>query len=194
MACAPNRLLIAPRDCATSLSSIRPVCCGASDKTYGDLSQAPKRFFFKAIIEMPNSEDICERFWSLPSKPGEEVRREHFFLDDVIQKAHLEREIASRLDGVRTILVAGAGTGRFSIPLARQGFQVAHLDISQGMIDTARALAREAGVGLIRVDCFAGGDGALVRYYEKQGFVRDVEFAVPVNGSEWPGQVLSQRL
>jgi hypothetical protein len=44
------------------------------------------------------------------------------FLDDVIQKAHLEREIASRLSGVRTILDAGAGTGRFSIPLgAKQG-------------------------------------------------------------------------
>jgi SAM-dependent methyltransferase len=112
---------------------------------------------------MPNSEDICERFWTLPSKPGEEVRREHFFLDDVIQKAHLEREIASRLDGVRTILDAGAGTGRFSIPLARQGFQVAHLDISQGMIDTARALARDAGV----VDrmCFEQGRvGDLTQY------------------------------
>jgi 2-polyprenyl-3-methyl-5-hydroxy-6-metoxy-1,4-benzoquinol methylase len=90
---------------------------------------------------VPDSEDICERFWNLPSKPGEETRRERFFLDDVIQKAHLERVIASRLDGVSTILDAGAGTGRFSIPLARRGFQVTHLDISQGMIDTARQLA-----------------------------------------------------
>lgn len=95
---------------------------------------------------MPDSEDICERFWNLPSKPGEEARRERLFLDDVIQKAHLEREIASRLGGVRTILDAGAGTGRFSIPLARQGFHVTHLDISQGMIDTARQLADDAGV------------------------------------------------
>ena len=63
------------------------------------------------------------------------------------------------------------------------------------LLDHARELAREAGVGLLRVDCFAGGDGALVRYYEKQGFTRDVEFAVPrVNDSDWPGQVLVQRL
>jgi SAM-dependent methyltransferase len=68
------------------------------------------------------------------------------FLDDVIQKAHLEREIASRLGGVRTFIGAGAGTGRFSIPLARQGFHATHLDISQGMTDTARQLAQEAGV------------------------------------------------
>jgi hypothetical protein len=48
---------------------------------------------------MPASEDICERFWNLPSKPGEEARRERLFLDDVIQKARLDREIASRRRG-----------------------------------------------------------------------------------------------
>lgn len=62
------------------------------------------------------------------------------------------------------------------------------------LLDHARELARAAGVGLLRVDCFAGGDGALVRYYEKQGFTREAEFAVPVNDSEWPGQILFQRL
>ncbi|WP_350278080.1 GNAT family N-acetyltransferase [Kribbella sp. HUAS MG21] len=63
------------------------------------------------------------------------------------------------------------------------------------LLDHARALAREAGVRLLRVDCFAGGDGALVRYYEKQGFTRDVAFAVPrVNDVDWPGQVLIQHL
>jgi GNAT superfamily N-acetyltransferase len=63
------------------------------------------------------------------------------------------------------------------------------------LLDHARKLARAAGVGMLRVDCFAGGDGALVRYYEKQGFTRDVEFGVPrATASEWPGQVLVQRL
>jgi len=66
--------------------------------------------------------------------------------------------------------------------------------IGSELLDHARVLARTAGVGLLRVDCFAGGDGALIRYYEQKGFTRDVEFAVPVNGSEWRGQVLSQRL
>ena len=63
------------------------------------------------------------------------------------------------------------------------------------LLDHARGLAREAGVSVLRVDCFAGGDGALVRYYESQGFTRDVAFAVPrVNEPDWPGQVLAQRL
>ncbi|WP_433166946.1 GNAT family N-acetyltransferase [Kribbella sp. CA-247076] len=66
--------------------------------------------------------------------------------------------------------------------------------IGAALLDHARSLARAAGVGMLRVDCFAGGDGALIRYYEQQGFTRDVAFAVPVNGSEWPGQVLVQRL
>jgi len=70
--------------------------------------------------------------------------------------------------------------------------QVAAAHYSQ---EALQRLAREAGVRLLRVDCFAGGDGALVRYYEQQGFTRDTAFAVPrVNDVDWPGQVLVQRL
>jgi SAM-dependent methyltransferase len=114
------------------------------------------------------SEDICERFWNLPSKPGEESRREQLFLDDIIQKAHLDRELRSRLGGVRTILDAGAGTGRFSIALARQGYQVTHLDISRGMIDAARERAREAGV-LDRM-CFEWGRVGELGQYRDRSF------------------------
>jgi GNAT superfamily N-acetyltransferase len=62
------------------------------------------------------------------------------------------------------------------------------------LLDHARLLARAAGVELLRLDCFAGSDGALIRYYEKQGFTRTEQFAVQVNDSEWLGQVLIQRL
>jgi GNAT superfamily N-acetyltransferase len=67
-------------------------------------------------------------------------------------------------------------------------------NIGGELLDHARSLAGETSVSLVRVDCFAGGDGALIRYYEKQGFTRSASFGVPVNGSEWPGQVLAQRL
>jgi GNAT superfamily N-acetyltransferase len=66
--------------------------------------------------------------------------------------------------------------------------------VGADLLDHARSLARDRGVSLLRVDCFAGGDGALVRYYEKQGFTRSEPFSVTVNGSHWPGQVLFQRL
>jgi GNAT superfamily N-acetyltransferase len=67
-------------------------------------------------------------------------------------------------------------------------------NIGGQLLEHAVKLARDAGAGLLRVDCFAGGDGALIRYYEKQGFTRTEAFAVPVSGSEWPGQVLAQRV
>ncbi|KAL7939556.1 hypothetical protein V8C35DRAFT_286990 [Trichoderma chlorosporum] len=58
------------------------------------------------------------------------------------------------------------------------------------LLDHARALAREAGVSQIRLDCYAGGSGGLVRYYESQGFERQETFDL----KGWPGQVLMQRL
>lgn len=58
------------------------------------------------------------------------------------------------------------------------------------LLEKARALAREAGVGLLRVDCYAGGGGGLVRYYESQGFERREAFEI----EGWPGQVLVLRL
>jgi len=58
------------------------------------------------------------------------------------------------------------------------------------LLEQARTLARKAGVSLLRVDCYAGGGGGLVRYYESQGFERMETFEI--NG--WPGQVLIQRL
>ncbi|EAW14592.1 putative GNAT family acetyltransferase [Aspergillus clavatus NRRL 1] len=58
------------------------------------------------------------------------------------------------------------------------------------LLDQARKLAREAGVELLRLDCYAGGDGKLIRYYEKQGFVRTTAF----EHEGWPGQLLVERM
>ncbi|TDD46229.1 GNAT family N-acetyltransferase [Kribbella antibiotica] len=63
------------------------------------------------------------------------------------------------------------------------------------LLDHARQLARDAGISVVRLDCFAGNDGALIQYYESQGFTRDVPFSVQrENAPDWPGQVLVQRL
>ncbi|MGW7237236.1 GNAT family N-acetyltransferase [Streptomyces sp. NPDC054804] len=50
---------------------------------------------------------------------------------------------------------------------------------------------RRAGVSLLRVDCYAGADGQLVRYYEGNGFVRAETYTAQ---NDWPGQVLARRL
>ena len=57
------------------------------------------------------------------------------------------------------------------------------------LLDVAVAQAGADGVGLVRVDCFAGNGGALVRFYESCGFQRLTTFDV----DGWPGQVLGRR-
>lgn len=62
------------------------------------------------------------------------------------------------------------------------------------LLDRAREVARQKGVSLLRVDCYAGDDRALVRYYERQGFTPSETFTVGAHAGPWPGQVLTQRL
>ncbi|NDL56594.1 GNAT family N-acetyltransferase [Phytoactinopolyspora sp. XMNu-373] len=70
----------------------------------------------------------------------------------------------------------------------------AGLGIGARMLRHAREIATERGLGLLRVDCYAGNDGALVRYYEQQGFTATATFTVEVPKGPWTGQVLEQRL
>ncbi len=58
------------------------------------------------------------------------------------------------------------------------------------LLRCADAIARELDVSLLRVDCYAGGDQALVRFYESAGYTRTHAFDV----KGWPGQVLERRL
>lgn len=92
------------------------------------------------------SQKISERLWNQPDKGELESRREETFIDDIIQKNHLEKELLANLDGIETVFDGGAGCGRFSILLAKNGRRVTHFDISQPMLDKARELARAAGV------------------------------------------------
>ena len=62
------------------------------------------------------------------------------------------------------------------------------------LLEHARTIARESGVDLLRVDCYAGPDRALIRYYEKQGFTATDTFEVARLSGPWSGQVLQQRL
>ena len=92
------------------------------------------------------SRKIAERLWNQPDKGELESRREKTYMDDIIQKSHIERRLREILDGIETVFDGGAGCGRFSILLAQKGCRVTHFDISQPMIDKAKALAAEAGV------------------------------------------------
>ena len=92
------------------------------------------------------SRKISERMWNLPDKGELESHREETYIDDIIQKNHIERKLLDNLEGIDTVFDAGAGSGRFSILLAKHGCRVTHFDISQPMIDKAKELAEQAGV------------------------------------------------
>ncbi|NUS12825.1 MAG: GNAT family N-acetyltransferase [Streptomyces sp.] len=66
----------------------------------------------------------------------------------------------------------------------------AGLGLGAALLDHAAEQTRQAGVSLLRVDCWAGGGGGLVAFYEGCGFTRTEGF---VSGT-WPGQVLARRV
>ena len=66
--------------------------------------------------------------------------------------------------------------------------------IGAAMLDYARDLARAQGALLLRLDCYAGDDRALVAYYEKQGFSATETFSFEIRDTVWPGQVMELRL
>lgn len=95
-------------------------------------------------------EQIADRFWNQPQKGSEERDRELLFIDDIIQKHHIERELEALVlktpGGLRTAFDGGAGAGRFSLFLARMGLHVTHFDISDSMLETAADAAAREGI------------------------------------------------
>ena len=82
---------------------------------------------------MDYSRKISERQWNIPDKGELESRREATYIDDIIQKNHIERKLLEQLDGIRTVFDGGAGSGRFSILLAKQGCHVDMRSLSKGI-------------------------------------------------------------
>jgi GNAT superfamily N-acetyltransferase len=67
-------------------------------------------------------------------------------------------------------------------------------DVGGGLVRHAFEQARERGIGLVRVDCWAGAP-RLVRWYEEQGFTRTETFTVGFGpDGDWTGQVFEHRI
>ena len=128
---------------------------------------------------MDYSRKISERQWNLPDKGELESRREATYIDDIIQKDHLQRKLLENLEGIHTVFDGGAGSGRFSILLAKQGCRVTHFDISQPMIDKARELAAQEGV-LDRITFVKGALEELDAYRDRE-FDLVMSFDAPVS-------------
>ncbi|MGW2228815.1 GNAT family N-acetyltransferase [Streptomyces formicae] len=64
------------------------------------------------------------------------------------------------------------------------------LGIGAALLAHAEEETRRAGAALLRLDCWAGGGGELVAYYERNGFTPTDRFL----SERWPGQVLAKRI
>jgi len=108
-------------------------------------------------------------------------KEEEDLADEAINRALRLREIERHLEGVDTILDVGAGTGAFSIRLARRGFSVTHLDLSPAMLQVARQKAQDVeNIRLIE------GNAADLSQFTDSSFdlVLNMDGAVSFCGSE----------
>lgn len=128
---------------------------------------------------MDYSRKIAERLWNMPDKGGLESRREETYIDDIIRKSHIEKELLAHLEGIETVFDGGAGCGRFSILLAKCGLKVTHFDLSQPMIDKAKELAEKEGV----LDKITFVRGALEELgdFDDKSFDMVISFDAPVS-------------
>jgi ubiquinone/menaquinone biosynthesis C-methylase UbiE len=108
--------------------------------------------------------------------------------DEMINRLLRFKAIQNHLPGVRKILDVGAATGAFSIPLARMGFDVIHLDLSDEMITIAKYKA--ADLTNIR---FVKQDAACLEMFEDNEFdlVLCFDGAISFSGHK-AGNVISE--
>ncbi|MEU1492148.1 GNAT family N-acetyltransferase [Streptomyces sp. NPDC005776] len=86
--------------------------------------------------------------------------------------------------------IAVAGEPERYVRLLISDRRHAGLGVGAALLAHAAEETRRAGVELLRVDCWAGGGGELVAFYERNGFTP----TTPFMSGEWPGQVLARRV
>ncbi|MFK0290686.1 GNAT family N-acetyltransferase [Streptomyces sp. NPDC090442] len=163
----------------------------------GELSDAPAVLgMLDAAVAWMNARGNTEQWGTTPysRKPGGVARVERYLAEN-------EPHIAE-WDGVPVgALVLDTGPNpQVPIPPAGEAERFVRLLVSDrrhagrgvgaALLAHAVAEARRAGVALLRVDCWAGGGGELVAYYERNGFTPTAPFLA----GSWPGQVLAMRV
>ncbi|RAJ62368.1 acetyltransferase (GNAT) family protein [Streptomyces sp. Amel2xB2] len=88
------------------------------------------------------------------------------------------------------IAVAPAGEPEQYVRLLVSDRRYAGRGVGAALLAHAADVARRTGVELLRVDCWAGGGGRLVAFYERNGFTPTERFLA----GDWPGQVLARRI
>ncbi|MFJ5777093.1 GNAT family N-acetyltransferase [Streptomyces sp. NPDC093094] len=163
----------------------------------GVLSDAPAVLaLLDAAIVWMNGRGNTEQWGTTPysRKPGGTERVERYLTENA---PHI-----AELDGrpVGALVLDSGPSPQMPIPPAGEPERYVRLLVSDrrhagrgvgaALLAHAVVETRRAGVRLLRVDCWAGGGGELVAFYERCGFTPTESF---LSGS-WPGQVLARRV
>jgi SAM-dependent methyltransferase len=102
-----------------------------------------------------------EQAWWEKKAEGEE----RDLADEPVNRALRWREIERSLKGVRTIAEVGAASGAFTVPLAKRGYKVTHIDFSA----PALALAKKKAKGLRNIE-FVQANAAELHMFREKSF------------------------
>lgn len=118
-----------------------------------------------------------ERCWWDRKAP----REQQDLSDEDVNRALRWRQIERHLGEVRTILEVGAATGAFTIPLAKRGFKVTHVDFSPAMLE----LARQNAAGQDNIEFVQANAVDLSRFADRSfDLVLNMDGAVSFCGTE----------
>ncbi|MGK5500016.1 GNAT family N-acetyltransferase [Streptomyces sp. URMC 125] len=149
-----------------------------------------------SAVAWMNDRGNTEQWGTTPysQKPGGVARVERYMTENTPYIAELDGVPAGAavLDSGPSpqMPIAPAGGPERYVRLLVSDRRHAGKGIGAALLAHAAEETRRAGVKLLRVDCWAGGGGELVAFYERNGFVPTERF---LSGT-WPGQVLARRV
>ncbi|MEU8354128.1 MULTISPECIES: GNAT family N-acetyltransferase [unclassified Streptomyces] len=149
-----------------------------------------------AAVAWMNARGNTEQWGTTPysQKPGGVARVERYMTENSPYIAELDGVPAGALvldsGPSPQVPIAPAGEPERYVRLLVSDRRLAGRGIGAVLLARAAEETRRAGVELLRVDCWAGGGGELVAYYERNGFTPTDRFLA----GAWPGQVLARRI
>jgi GNAT superfamily N-acetyltransferase len=163
----------------------------------GSLADAPAilNMLDSAVVWM-NGRGNTEQWGTTPysQKPGGVERVERYLTDSAPYIAEMNGTPVGAMvlgSGPNPQMpIAQAEEPERCVRLLVSDRRYAGLGIGRALLAHAAEETRRAGVALLRVDCWAGGGGELVAFYERNGFTPTDRFL----SGDWPGQVLAQRV
>ncbi|MFC5031883.1 GNAT family N-acetyltransferase [Streptomyces sp. DSM 41987] len=163
----------------------------------GSLADAPAILdMLDAAVAWMNARGNTEQWGTTPysRRPGGVARVERYTTENAPYIAELDGRPAGALvlgSGPNPqVPIAPAGEPERYVRLLVSDRRCAGLGIGAALLAHAADETRRAGVELLRVDCWPGGGGELVAFYERNNFEPTDRFLF----KEWPGQVLARRV